>query len=126
MEASNLELLALVLFILVLAATLEIWVRISEAGENIRNTLESPETMSDEEQVAADIAFRNKALYWADRYNESCNAVGTDEYKRRLNAGIANQNCASMEPFCGEGDAHKKSREAVARAIAAARASMKP
>lgn len=36
---------------------------------------------SDEQQVAEDLAYRNKEVYEADQYNEA----------------------ASMEPFCGEG-----------------------
>lgn len=74
------ESLALFVFILVLAAGLEIWTRMSEAGRNIMATLDS--VKSDEQQVAEDLAFRNKAVYEADSYNEQC---------------------SSMEPFCGEG-----------------------
>jgi len=53
-------------------------------------------------QGEIDESWRRRKVYEADSYNAACNAVETDEYKRRLNAGIANQ-AASMEPFCGEG-----------------------
>lgn len=98
------EFIALVLFVVVLAGILWIFEKTSEAGRNIMATLDSSPIKSDEQQVAEDLAFRNKALYEADQYNES----------------------ASMEPFCGGSDAHTRSRAAVARAQAAARASMKP
>lgn len=54
-------------------------------------------------QGEIDEAWRRRKVYEADSYNAACNAVDTDEYKRRLNAGIANQHIANMEPFCGEG-----------------------
>lgn len=79
MEASNLDLLALVLFIVVLSGVLWIFEKTSEAGRNIMATLDS--VKSDEQQVAEDLAFRNRVIYEADNYNEA----------------------ASMEPLCGEG-----------------------
>ena len=75
------EFFALVLFVVVLVIGLEVWARMSEAGSNIMATLDSPPLKSDEQQVAEDLAFRNKAVYEVDQYNEA----------------------ASMEPFCGEG-----------------------
>lgn len=74
------EFLALVLFIVVLAGILWIFQKTSEAGRNIMATLDS--VKSDEQQVAEDLAFRNRVIYEADRYNDQC---------------------SSMEPFCGEG-----------------------
>lgn len=79
MEASNLDLLALVLFVVVLAGILWIFEKTSEAGRNIMATLDS--VKSDEKQVAEGLAFRNRMIYEADQYNQA----------------------ASMEPFCGEG-----------------------
>lgn len=75
------EFIALVLFIVVLAGILWIFEKTSEAGRNIMATLDSPPLKSDEQQVAEDLAFRNRVIYEADQYNEA----------------------ASMEPFCGEG-----------------------
>jgi len=95
------EFFALVLFVVVLAGILWIFEKTSEAGRNIMATLDSAK--SDEQQVAEDLAFRKKAVYEAD-----------------------SKPCADLEPFCGGSDAHTRSREAVARAQAAARASMKP
>lgn len=73
------EFFALVLFVVVLAGILWIFEKTSEAGRNIMATLDS--VKSDEQQVAEDLAFRNRVIYEADQYNEACN----------------------MEPFCGEG-----------------------
>lgn len=81
MGMSNLELFALVVLIVALAAGLEIWVRIDEAGKNIMATLDAPEVKGDEAKIAEDVAYRNRMIYEADQYNEA----------------------ASMEPFCGEG-----------------------
>lgn len=94
------ESLALFVFIVVLAAGLEVWNRMSEAGRNIMATLDSPAVKSDEQQVAEDLAYRNRAIYEADHYNES----------------------ASMEPFCG--GAERRSREAIDKALKAARDSL--
>lgn len=98
------EFFALVLFVVVLAGILWVFEKTSEAGRNIMATLDSPPVKSDEQQVAEDVAYRNRVIYEADQYNEA----------------------ASMEPFCGGSDAHTRSRAAVARAQEAARASMKP
>ena len=73
------EFFALVLFIVVLAGILWIFEKTSEAGRNIMATLDSVD--SDEQQVAEDLAYRNRVIYEADQYNEAC----------------------SMEPFYGEG-----------------------
>ena len=73
------EFFALVLFVVVLAGILWIFEKTSEAGRNIMATLDS--VKSDEQQVAEDLAFRNRVIYEADNYNEA----------------------ASMEPLCGEG-----------------------
>lgn len=81
MGMNNFELLALGIFIFALGAGLEIWNRISEAGENIMATLDAPEVKNDEAKIAEDVAYRNRVAYEADQYNES----------------------ASMEPFCGKG-----------------------
>lgn len=75
------EFFALVLFVVVLAGILWIFEKTSDAGRNIMATLDSPKVKSDEQQVAEDLAFRNRAIYEADHYNESAN----------------------MEPFCGDG-----------------------
>ena len=91
------EFLALVLFIVVLAGILWIFEKTSEAGRNIMATLDSPAVKSDEQQVAEDLAFRNKSIYEADKYNES----------------------ASIEPCCI--GAEKRSREAIDKALKAAR-----
>jgi len=64
------EFFALVLFVVVLAAGLEVWSRMSEAGRNIMATLDSVD--SDEQQVAEDLAYRNRVIYEADQYNEAC------------------------------------------------------
>ena len=76
------EFFALVLFVVVLAGILWVFEKVSDAGRNIMATLDSPAVKSDEQQIAEDLAFRNKAVYEADRYNDQC---------------------SSMEPFCGEG-----------------------
>lgn len=76
------EFFALVLFVVVLAAGLEVWSRMSEAGRNIMATLDSPKVKSDEQQVAEELALeKEQRLEALDLYNEAC----------------------SMEPFCGEG-----------------------
>ena len=92
------EFFALVLFVVVLAAGLEVWARMSEAGRNIMATLDSPPVKSDEQQVAEELAReKRQRLEALDAYNEACN----------------------MEPFCG--GAEKRSREAIGKALKAAR-----
>lgn len=49
-----------------------------------------------------------------------------ERQRRRMVHEADSKPCADLEPFCGGSDAHNRSREAVARAQAAARASMKP
>lgn len=87
------EFFALVLFVVVLAGILWIFEKTSEAGRNIMATLDS--VKSDEQQVAEDLAFRNKAIYEADQYNQA----------------------ASMEPFLGGGKrlTEKEKREELAK-----------
>lgn len=65
----NFEFLALVLFVVVLAGILWIFEKTSEAGRNIMATLDS--VKSDEQQVAEDLAFRNRVIYEADQYNQA-------------------------------------------------------
>lgn len=82
--------------------------------------------------LGAGMVWRN--MRWAakpleDSRNDreaSARAEVFREWQAEYNDTEHEQPCASMEPMCGAGDAHTRSREAVARAQAAARNSMKP
>lgn len=78
-----------------------ILLHVMEARRRINAANSQPQ---DDDQAKEDERQRRRMVHEADAYNEA----------------------ASMEPFCGGSDAHTRSREAVARAQAAARASMKP
>lgn len=102
MEASNLDLLALVLFVVVLAGILWIFEKTSEAGRNIMATLDSVE--SDEQQIAEDLAYRNRVIYEADQYNEAASMEsfcieGEKKRERKQGSGASDHNLYSKIPY---------------------------
>lgn len=102
MGMTNFEFFAIVVFVMAVLGSLA-WKQIKRAGEKFEEDC------------------------WKERetFRVAADKVSQDaEETRKVNLDLYNEAC-SMEPFCGAGDAHTRSREAVARAQAAARASMK-
>lgn len=97
-EIVSFESFALFVFIMALVAGMA-WRQMRWAAKPVEDSME----LRTQDSAAQD--FREAQAHYNDTEHE--------------------QPCASMEPMCGAGDAHARSREAVARAQAAARASMK-
>lgn len=104
MEWISFESLALVVLVIALGAHL-VWAEIKAAGQRVQDITDRRLINHWKDELdKPDEAERRRMVYEADRYNDQC---------------------SSMEPFCGGSDAHTRSRAAVARAQEAARASMK-
>jgi len=92
-------------------------------SKNVDRVIRAAEQRQEDSPAARDEAARLRMIYEAacetspkpaptseeqaesrKAFNRSiANGVNTDEYRRRLNAGMTNHRAASMEPFCGEG-----------------------
>lgn len=123
MEITNLQLLAIALICL---AAIIYYTWRSESVDRIAFLARERDAAKKQEERDADERERRRMVHEADskpvsmervggidptiaaalvgaRVQQATNAYNTDEYQRRLNAGIANQHSASMDPFCGEG-----------------------
>lgn len=101
----NIETILALLGIVAVIAGYLAWREIKEAGDNM-----------------AEYDARVKA--WGEKQTDE-DRQAREDHRARLAAynDTEHEACASMEPFCG--DAHTRSREAVARAQKAARDSLK-
>lgn len=85
--------------------------RVTRAAKDHEDAAKAARDEAERRRMVHDADLKDASLRGKAKLEEllaASNWVNTDEYRRRLQAGIANQHSASMEPFCGEG---KKKRE---------------